>query len=282
MAQSTNLSILDDWFSDTIDGGIDNISPLPGSNICTSKEGSLKKENYLGEFLTEADKRKARENLGITNVETSADKVIYETPEDTSIKNVKDALDKILYTPLDTTLLQTNPSEAEIGSTVLSVTYTWNYNKNIVSQTFNGSVLSSDVRTQTIVESLTSTTTKTLVANDGSKNKSFTFATTFKEGRYFGVGANTIVLNDILNSFTLNLNLNKGNSFTVTANEGEYIYLLLPNSIGDVSFFVGGFEGGFFVVDNNFQFTKYVGHTIPCTLYRSDNSGLGTTTVTIR
>ena len=98
----------------------------------------------------------------------------------------------------------------------------------------------------------------------------------------FLIGFSIGLLSDLISSFTRSLNLTRGNSFTVNAREGQYIYLLVPYSLKDISFSVGGFEGGFFIIDDNYQFTRYEGVTLRCVLFRSDNPGLGSTTVTIK
>ena len=101
----------------------------------------------------------------------------------------------------------------------------------------------------------------------------------FKLASYYGVSnKTTITSDDIINSFTRDLNFQKGSSVTIIAQDNQYIYFMLPKSMGSVQFYVGGFEGGFQVVDSNFQFTKN-GATNRYILYRSDNPGLGTTTI---
>lgn len=253
-----------------------------GCNICPDENGNLLKKNYLGEFLTEDDKKKARENLGITDMEGSADNITYETPTDPAIETVRDALDKLFYVPLTITSFTVVPTEAETGELVNSLVYSWKYNKDITSQTLDGVEIEKSLRTETINGEFKTNTTKTLSVSDGSTNKSASATLTFKDGRYYGVSETDPTIQDITSSFTRSLNLNRGNSFTVNARDGQYIYLLVPYSLKNISFLVGGFEGGFYIVNDNYQFTKYPGTSIRCVLFRSDNPGLGSTTVTIK
>ena len=163
-----------------------------------------------------------------------------------------------------------------------TLTYNWKYNKEIKQQYFDGEEINASLRTKTITGAFRTTISKTLTASDGTESKSSTASLVFKDGRYYGASAADPTVSDLISSFTRSLNLTRGNSFTVNAREGQYIYLLVPYSLKDISFSVGGFEGGFFIIDDNYQFTRYEGVTLRCVLFRSDNPGLGSTTVTIK
>jgi len=67
--------------------------------------------------------------------------------------------------------------------------------------------------------------------------------------------------------------------FTVTAGENQYIYFAYPKRLGEVTFWVGGFEGGFESVDTD-SVTNVNGWTEDYYSYRSTNANLGETTVT--
>lgn len=281
--------LLDDWFDWESDNtpveSLENKTVfVSGCNTCPSEEGYLKKDNFLGEFLTESDKDKARKNLGIENLEVdvTSEDVDYTTPSDPNITNVKEALDKLFYVDLAISSFTVSPSEAETGDTVTSLTYNWSYNKDIKSQSFDGEVLNNAVRTKTINGQFKTNISKSLKASDGTLEKTSTATLTFKDGRYYGVSASDPTIEEVVSNFTRNLNLNKGGSFTVNAGSGQYIYLLVPYSMNGISFSVGGFEGGFEKINDNYQFTRYPGTTVRCVLFRSDNPSLGNTTVTIK
>lgn len=281
--------LLDDWFDWESDNtpveSLENKTVFAsGCNTCPSEEGYLKKGNFLGEFLTEADKDKARKNLGIENLEVdvTSEDVDYTNSSDPNITNVKEALDKLFYVDLAINSFTVSPSEAETGDTVTSLTYNWRYNKDIKSQSFDDEVLNNAVRTKTINGQFKTNISKSLKASDGTLEKTSTATLTFKDGRYYGVSASDPTTEEIISNFTRNLNLNKGGSFTVNAGSGQYIYLLVPYSMNGISFSVGGFEGGFEKINDNYQFTRYPGTTVRCVLFRSDNPSLGNTTVTIK
>lgn len=207
----------------------------------------------------------------------------YTTEEVPEITNVKQALNKLLYVPLQITSFTVTPNEAETGDTISSLVYKWTYNKSLIkSQSLDSQSISTSERTKTISGTFKNTTTKTLSASDGTQTKTQNATITFKDGKYYGVSTSDPDSSSIVSSFTRDLNLGKNSTFTVTAGSGQYIYLLVPESLKDIKFYVGGFEGGFTIVNDNFQFTRYSGTTVKCILFKSDNPNLGKTTITIK
>ena len=73
----------------------------------------------------------------------------------------------------------------------------------------------------------------------------------------------------------------KKRTFTVDARAGEYIVYALPARLGAVTFFVGGFEGGFEEPVEQ-VLTNASGYQEPYNVYRSTNANLGETTVEVR
>ena len=281
------------------------------NNSCSSQQGYFQIKNLFSELKTEADKANARQNLGIgdtwnikwgnmtgfiekqTDLTQYLDTFItelrdlvnpfnqpYTNSDNPSISTVGEALDQLLYKEL-TIKSKVTPSIAERGETIPEVEFSWEYNKNIISQKLDNIDISPDIRSITL-SNIRQTISKSLWVTDGKSTKTTTMAIQFKLASYYGVSnKTTITSDDIINSFTRDLNFQKGSSVTITAQDNQYIYFMLPKSMGQVQFYVGGFEGGFQVVDSNFQFTKN-GATNRYILYRSDNPGLGTTTINIK
>ena len=92
---------------------------------------------------------------------------------------------------------------------------------------------------------------------------------------YYGVGVEFEI-----SAMTCKLQTSRSMSFTVSAGSGQYILLALPVALGVPTFKVGGFEGGFELVDTR-ELTNASGHTESYRLYRSTNAGLGSTTVSV-
>ena len=143
--------LLDDWMDDNPEQPyIPKKTPSCNCNTCPDEDGHLLKDNFLGEFLTEADKRRARENLGLKDMEGDAANITYKTDTDPDIESVKDALDKLFYVPITISSFTVSPNEAETGSEVNTLTYNWKYNKEIKQQYFDGEEINASLRTKTI------------------------------------------------------------------------------------------------------------------------------------
>ena len=281
------------------------------NNSCSSQQGYFQIKNLFSELKTEVDKANARQNLGIgdawnikwgnitgyiekqTDLTQYVDTFVtelrdlvnpfnqpYTNSDNPSISTVGEALDQLLYKEL-TIKSKVTPSIAERGEIIPEVEFSWEYNKNIISQKLDNIDISPDTRSITL-SNVRQTISKSLWATDGKSTKTTTMAIQFKLASYYVVSnKTTLTSDDIINSFTRDLNFQKGSSVTITAQDNQYIYFMLPKSMGQIQFYVGGFEGGFQVVDSNFQFTKN-GTTNSYILYRSDNLGLGTTTINIK
>lgn len=278
------------------------------NNSCSSQQGYFQIKNLFSELKTEVDKANARQNLGIGDawnikwgnitgyIERQTDltqyldtfvtelrdlvnpfKQPYTNSDNPSISTVGEALDQLLYKEL-TIQSTVTPNIAEIGETVPEVVFSWNYNKAITQQTFDSSSIELDVRSKTL-QNVSSTTSKTLVASDGRNTKTASMQIIFKLASYYGVSSSTsLTSQDIINGFTRDFNFKRGSSVTLTAQGDQYIYFMLPQSVNGIQFYVGGFEGGFQIVDSDFQFSRY-GQVNSYILYRSDNPGLGITTI---
>jgi hypothetical protein len=72
----------------------------------------------------------------------------------------------------------------------------------------------------------------------------------------------------------------KGRTFTEVPASSYYIIYSLPVRLGTVTFWVGGFEGGF-LSPETVSVTNVNGYAENYYVYRSTNSGLGSTTVQV-
>lgn len=96
--------------------------------------------------------------------------------------------------------------------------------------------------------------------------------------KFWGTGLSNTTIEQLQNS---SLSSSRSQTFTITANSNEYIFLAIPSSFGTPTFYVGGFEGGFNLLQSNISKTNQYGVTTLYNLWRSDNHSLGNTTVTI-
>lgn len=84
--------LLDDWLDENPEPPyVPKETPSCNCNTCPDPDGYLLKDNFLGEFLTDADKRRVREHLGLRDMEGDAANIIYKTDADPDVESVKDA-----------------------------------------------------------------------------------------------------------------------------------------------------------------------------------------------
>lgn len=205
--------------------------------------------------------------------------IAYNNLDYPHMKTIKDALDQVLYKDLIITL-SCQPNIAEEGSTVSFINYKWNINKDIIlSQTFDGIQLSTSAREYTLSGNFSSNTTKTLTVDDGTKQVSKSVTLSFYPGLYYGVSNKDSLTTEDITKFGYKLLASRQTTITANADLSSYIYICIPYDYGEASFKVGGFEGGFELIDDSFVFNKY--KNIRYRIYRSDNKGLGATTITI-
>ncbi len=231
--------------------------------------------NYTGAEIDEAVRKVVEGEIGGAS---SADDVTYG---DTTVAAV---LDDLLYETIAITSLFSNPSgSVERGREIADVKLSWVVNKTPTTLTLNGDTIDNTLTSITLEGvDLTSTTTYALVATDersATANKSVTL--TFLPGVYYGADA---VPDDLDSAFILSLTKklasSRTGSWTVDANTGEYLWFAIPSSYGTPTFTVGGFSGGFSLAAK-ITFVNSYGYSASYDVWRSDNSGLGSTTVTV-
>lgn len=197
------------------------------------------------------------------------------------ISDLEKTVAELTYVPMAINSFTVSPSTAEKGESVGFVNLSWSLNKAPATLKLDG--LAIDVNSTTANEARETTkTTWTLEAVDESGTVATKNATlSFLNGVYYGVASEPAEYNSaFILGLTKNLRSSKLNSFTANAQAGEYIYYCLPVSMGACSFKVGGFDGGFSLVDT-VSFTNAHGHTENYYIYKSDNAGLGSTSVTV-
>lgn len=209
-----------------------------------------------------------------------ADNSTYSNPASDTIVDFRTALDYILYYDLSINLTCNRSTVLENGAKLTSITFEWTYNKPIVSQSFNNEGLPLDQRRYIYNQTITSNKEFKLFATDERKTFTRTISFQFRNGRYWGTSSNLSLENEDILELQKELSTGRGKTFTVNANEGEYIYYCYPMSWGAANFSVGGFTGGFELV-GNINFRNSLGHAEMYYIYRSTNHSLGDTVVTV-
>lgn len=234
------------------------------------------------------------DGYGVTDVYTKIqvdNKFASFTPEDGYDKSEIDAkfaelesqIADLSYKTISITSLSNDVNVAEKGSVVASVTLKWSINKTPTTLVLDGVNLDTALTSYTYNNlNLTDKKTWTLFAND-ERGESSSKSTTvnFYNGVYYGASAAPSSYNsDFILSLTKKLSSNKVSSFEANSGEGQYFYYCLPVSMGVCSFNVGGFNGGFALVDT-IEFVNKHQHSERYYIYRSDNANLGLKTIYI-
>ena len=189
------------------------------------------------------------------------------------IISIKQRLDDLEYKDIKINSFSAAPPILEMGSSQ-TVTLSWSLNKTATNQSINGiPVTGSTIQ----YEGIASNQTYTLNVTDGQTSASKSASVSFANRIYYGASAsisNVTTLTGILSN-------DPERTITVDAGTGEYIIYAIPARLGDVTFFVSGFEGGF--EDSVEQtLTNTSGYQETYKVYRSTRASLGETTIEIK
>ena len=203
---------------------------------------------------------------------------------------VKDALDTLIsqmadvqYEAIAITSFTNNVGTVEMGSTVNTVVLNWATNKTPAALTLDGAAVDAALKTKTIENAgITANKTYTLKATDDrDATAQKTTAINFLNGVYWGVAADAESFDSaFILGLTKGLQGSKAKTFTVNAGAGQHIYYAIPTRYGTPAFKVGGFDGGF-AKAGTIQFANASGYTESYDVWKSDNAGLGNTTVVV-
>ena len=213
---------------------------------------------------------------------TTADGVSYgDSNVEEALNDINGKIADLMYTPIAISSFTNNVGTVEMGSTVNTVVLNWTTNKTPEKLTLDGESVDKELKTKTIENAaIKANKTYTLKATDERDAEATkTTAITFLNGVYWGVAADTSSFDSaFILGLTKGLQASKAKTFTVNAAAGQHIYYAIPTRYGTPSFKVGGFEGGFAKVAT-INFTNASGYEESYDIWKSDNAGLGNTTV---
>jgi hypothetical protein len=188
-------------------------------------------------------------------------------------------MDELMYKPVTFSSFNVNPSTAEIGSTVATLSLSWGYSKNIEWQKLDGSEIDKAIRSATY-NNITTNRSWSIQASDGKTSISRNAGISFLNGKYTGVSSEGNYDSSFILKLSKTLTNSRSGSFTVNCSQGQYIFFAIPVRFGTPKFTVGGFEGGFSLI-STIDFTNSSNYTEPYYLYKSENHSLGNTTVNV-
>ena len=186
---------------------------------------------------------------------------------------IRARLDALEYQPIKINSFTASPSLCEIGS-LNTITCSWSLNKTATSQNINGAPVEGSSKQ---FSNVAGAQTYTLNVSDGQTSASKSASVSFANRVYYGAAADLTAVT----SLTSVLSNNAARTFTANAEAGKYIIYAIPERLGDVVFYVGGFEGGFEEPVTQIL-ANQSGYAETYKIYRSTNAGLGETTVEVR
>lgn len=192
---------------------------------------------------------------------------------ETEAVDIRARLDALEYKSIVINSFAAAPPINEMGSSQ-TITLAWSLNKTATSQNINGSPVTGNTKQYTGV---TSGTTYTLNVSDGQTSASKTAYITFANRVYYGAAADLTTVT----SLSSVLSNDPERTITVDAGAGEYIIYAIPARLGNVTFFVSGFEGGFEDAVEQ-TLTNASGYQETYKVYRSTRASLGETTIEIK
>lgn len=225
---------------------------------------------------TEADVQALAEAVATKASEadlTALTEVVGGKADEQECVDIRARLDALEYKDIKINSFTAAPAVSEIG-TLQNITLSWSLNKSATSQNINGSPVEGSSKQYADV---THDTSYTLNVSDGQTSASKTVNVSFANRIYYGAAADLTTVTEL----TSVLSNNPARTITVNAGAGEYIIYAIPARLGNVVFYVGGFEGGFEAPEEQ-NLVNSSGYLETYKVYRSTNAGLGNTTVDIR
>lgn len=224
----------------------------------------------------------------VTDVITDDETIIGNTitvpnsqSDSTQIEDILSRLSALEYVPIAINSFTNNIGTVELGTTINSITFSWSTNKTPTSLKIGTTELDASAKTYTLTgQSIESNTTYKLTATDEKTHVEKTTAVSFVNGIYYGISEERTIDSSFILKLTKSLQGSRSKTFTVTAGSSQYIWYAVPTRYGTCTFNVGGFDGGFSLIDT-VSFTNASNYTENYYVYRSDNANLGTQTVKV-
>lgn len=199
-----------------------------------------------------------------------ATEVAYTSEEAEEVSTVYEALDKLLYvTPKISSFTLKQAGTYETGTTISSLNFSWSYNKKLIrKQRLDGTEFPPTVRQATLTKDITSNTSFTLWASDGTNEVSASTSIRFVDYIYYGVQ----------NEEGVSLGRYKVNpasaGINITAKTNEYVWIFIPKSAGYTKLWHNNVDSTDDFVRKSTSFMTDTNLSIAGTFYVSKNHSL--------
>ena len=200
------------------------------------------------------------------------------------VKKAENNIAELMYEAIDITAFSVSPSVAEKGSTVESVSFTWEINRDPKTLTFDGTNIDSSLRKTTLTGlAVTEKKTWKLQALDERyASDSMTATLNFYNGIYYGMAAAPATVDsEFIKALSGKvISGNAARTVNVTGGEGLYFWYAYPVSLGAVKFNIGGFDYEYEA--ETVSFTNDYGVTENYYVYKSGQPILSSVSVTVK
>lgn len=231
--------------------------------------------NLRASHILTDDGRNVEEVISILKTNLATSDEVQEVK--TIVLRIEELLDPLLINSFTN-----NINVVESGGSINSITFKWQYSKDVKAQYLNGTEIDKTLRTTTLNILLDKNTTFTLKAiSNTNKEVTATTTVTFANALYYGASSSTTYNADFIKTLSKKLANSKNMSVSITTGENQYMYFAFPVSLGEPTFTVNTFEGGFIKVDT-IRVTNDNKSTIDYNIYRSDYPNLGKITVSVK
>ena len=239
--------------------------------------------DHLKSIIKEADKNNkimAYKEISITGTSISGNTVEkYNSPSITIKYTLNKDVDNGVISLNSGSTLMTMNSESN-GSYLTKGSHTINLTQ-IGTRTSNDTLVFKVYDDEIVVDEETGET----IAGE-SEGKSVSWTIYYYNRLIISVGADSLssLTDSSISGTSASSKLAANNAetdMTITAGSEQYIYLYIPTDWKTPKFYVGGFEGGFSKMDKTL--VRSVGNgSITYAIYKTEQKGLGETTVTIK
>lgn len=204
---------------------------------------------------------------------TTVEQGLASKADESECIDIRARLDALEYQSITIDSITAAPPVSEIGSSQ-TITLIWELNKAATAQNINGRTVTGNIKQYIGV---TTGQTYTLNVSDGQTTDERSVCVEFANRIYYGAAADISNITALTGILTNDPEI----TFAVNAGPGKYIIYAIPARLGNVDFFVNGFEGGF-QAPVELVLTNASGYQETYKVYRSTNANLGETTVEIK
>ena len=162
-----------------------------------------------------------------------------------------------------------------------TINLTWDYDRDITSQSVNGETIAIDIRTKQYTDVVSDSTYNLSAVYDG---RTYTKSTSveFRLKKYYGVSAHETLTDEEVLALNASWAVRVQNSTVFDCTGGKYPYYILPASMASgIQFWIGGLRNSDWTAEVR-DITNTYGHTESYTIFRLNSIQTGVLNVEVK